>query len=52
MYGKFPQQQKMFLDQGWLTGETELQLRFYKNPIHMFKVSVKIVKYSKGGILG
>ena len=30
----------MFVDQGWLLGETEVQLRFYKDPITMFRVCV------------
>ena len=29
----------MFVDQGWLIDETEIQLRFYKNPIKLFRVS-------------
>ena len=38
IYGQFDNDRKMFIDQGWLLGETEIQLRFYKDPIHMFKV--------------
>ena len=37
-YGQFDNDRKMFIDQGWLLGETEIQLRYYKDPIHMFKV--------------
>lgn len=38
IYGVFESDRKMFVDQGWLLGESEIQLRFYKDPIHMFKV--------------
>lgn len=38
IYGTFEPERKMFVDKGWLINETEIQLRFYKDPIHMFKV--------------
>lgn len=38
VYGQFEPGRKMFVDRGWLINETEIQIRFYKDPIHMFKV--------------
>ena len=38
VYGEFDPERKMFVDRGWLINETEIQLRFYKDPIQMFKV--------------
>ena len=43
IYGQFDNDRKMFIDQGWLLSETEIQLRFYKDPIHMFKVICLII---------
>ena len=40
VYGAFEPEKKMFIDQGWLIDETEIQLRFYKDPIHMYRVGV------------
>lgn len=38
VYGDFEPCSRMFVDQGWLLNETEIQLRFFKDPIHMYKV--------------
>ncbi|XP_067928225.1 glycerophosphocholine phosphodiesterase GPCPD1-like [Watersipora subatra] len=37
VYGSFEPDKRMFIDQGWLIDETEVQLRFHKNPIRMFR---------------
>lgn len=48
-YGEFEEGKMMFVDQGWLIDETEVQLRFYKNPIHLFRASQLLVSLSAHG---
>jgi len=47
-YGEFPPERCMFVDQGWLMSDTEIQLRFHNNPIHIFKVC----PCTSGGLYG
>lgn len=45
-YGVFEPERRMFVDQGWLMNETEIQLRFYNDPILMFKVVITVYSYT------